>query len=183
MQRAISRSDASLATLLNRNAPTTQLRVFPLPQMSTLRRKSVFSKSKSVSSLRLSYLRRPNPLFSAQLKSQLNESRSYNSRSASPPRHYIPSHNRLNSVPSTSGSHSSTRVRSPNSSPNGNGIVLPQAPLDIVNAVSMNSPDSQFRGSTGSPELRQPSSHSDAFLDILYPGWDPDLPNPDVLEH
>lgn len=86
----------------------------------------------------------------------------------------------MNSIASTSGSHSTTKLRSPHNSPNGNGIVLPQAPFDIVNAVSMSSPESQFRGSTGSPELHQSGSFSSA---MQFPGWNPELPDPVTLNH
>ncbi|KAI0080084.1 hypothetical protein K474DRAFT_1638510 [Panus rudis PR-1116 ss-1] len=117
----------------------------------------------------------------SQLKSQLNESRSFHSRSVSPSRHGKPS---LHSV--VVGSSSS--VHSPSGmsgdSPTGGGIVLPQASLDMVNQLSTASPESQYRGSTGSPELRQGAgSRNGHYTDISYSGWDPDLPRIDILSH
>ena len=50
-----------------------------------------------------------------------------------------------------------------------------------VKHFSTNSPESQYRGSTGSPELRHPAGANG--LEILYAGWDPDLPSPDILDH
>lgn len=112
-------------------------------------------------------------LLAANLKSQLNENRTFNARSESPTRYF---HNRVRSALSNSPG------KSPVSSPNGNGIVLPQASLDMgTRHFSTNSPESQYRGSTGSPELRQPAGATG--MEILYSGWDPDLPSPDVLNH
>ncbi|KAK7694814.1 hypothetical protein QCA50_002002 [Cerrena zonata] len=112
----------------------------------------------------------------SQLKTQLNESRTFNSRSESPSRYYIPSHARVGSALSNSPG------KSPAASPNGNGIVLPQASLDMgTKQFSTSSPESLYRGSTGSPELRQPAGASGG--EMLFSGWDPDLPNPDVLNH
>ncbi len=76
--------------------------------------------------------------------------------------------------------------RSPSDgSPNGNGITLPHASLDMTSTISMDSPDSQIRGSTGSPEILQTSNNrgSDTLMEMLFSGWDSDLPNPDLLNH
>ncbi|OBZ80089.1 hypothetical protein A0H81_00957 [Grifola frondosa] len=121
----------------------------------------------------------------SQLKSQLNESRNFTSRSASPSRHFPHSGHRLTSASSISGM--STNGRTPEDSPNGSGsgIVLPQASLEMMHRFSSDSPESQFRGSSGSPELRQSGGGSipDPLMDMLFAGWDPDLPEPDVLSH
>ncbi|CAL1695491.1 unnamed protein product [Somion occarium] len=113
------------------------------------------------------------------LKSQLNESKNFNSRSTSPPRHFVPNHARVGSILSNSSG------KSPANSPNdgGNGIILPQASLDMTNnqRYAVDSPESQFRGSTGSPELRQPGGNG--LMDMLLSGWDPDLPDHDTLDH
>ncbi|KAH9175252.1 hypothetical protein EDB89DRAFT_2241094 [Lactarius sanguifluus] len=39
--------------------------------------------------------------------------------------------------------------------------------------------------SSGSPEVlsRQPVRHSDSLTGLIYSGWNPDLPEPDVLDH
>ena len=109
----------------------------------------------------------------AQLKSQLHESRTYNSRSASPSRHFTSGHR-----PGTSVSTG----RSPDSSPHDNGISLPHASLDLGSGAAANSPRSVYRGSTGSPDVLH-GSNGDQYMDMLFSGWDPDLPDPATLEH
>ncbi|RPD64963.1 hypothetical protein L226DRAFT_528244 [Lentinus tigrinus ALCF2SS1-7] len=116
----------------------------------------------------------------AQLKSQLSESRSFDSRSASPSRHAQLARN---------GNHfASTSVngRSPDGSPTGGGIILPHASLDMLGQLSPGSSDSHPRGSTSSPELRQGMQQQhipDPLMEVLFSGWDPDLPDPDTLDH
>ena len=80
-------------------------------------------------------------------------------------------------TPSSSG-------RSPGGSPNGHAAVI--QPLEIPNGASVDSPGSQIRGSTGSPETLQPvnTRGSEPYvMDMLFAGWDPDLPDPEVLKH
>ncbi|OCH95807.1 hypothetical protein OBBRIDRAFT_767116 [Obba rivulosa] len=118
----------------------------------------------------------------SQLKSQLQEQRSFGSRSTSPTRLY--SRNGFSSVISTS--EMSPTGRTPDDSPTGGRHIIPQAAYDMMHQVPGpgDSPESQFRGSSGSPELRQSgSSAGDPLLDLICTGWDPDLPNPDVLNH
>ncbi|KAJ3016886.1 hypothetical protein NUW54_g709 [Trametes sanguinea] len=115
----------------------------------------------------------------AQLKSQLENTRNYNSRSASP-RHAQLTHNGARY-----GSGSSNG-QTPESSPNGGGIVLPHASLEVMHQLSPDSTGSQPRGSTSSPELRQGNNRQtmpDPLMDLLFVGWDPDLPDPDTLDH
>lgn len=73
------------------------------------------------------------------------------------------------------------------SSPNGNGITIPHAALEITSGLSVDSPDSQVRASTSSPEMLQAQASNtrgaDPLMDMLFTGWDPDLPDPDVLNH
>ncbi|RDX52046.1 hypothetical protein OH76DRAFT_238690 [Lentinus brumalis] len=116
----------------------------------------------------------------AQLKSQLNESRSYNSRSASPSRHAQLARNGHHFA-----STSSVNGRSPDGSPTGGGIILPHASLDVLSQLSPDSTDSHPRGSTSSPEMRQGMQQHipDPLMDVLFSGWDPDLPDPDTLDH
>jgi len=48
-----------------------------------------------------------------------------------------------------------------------------------------NSPELRVRGSTHSPELRSisPKERLDPFMTLLFSGWNPDLPDPPVLDH
>ncbi|KAH9950496.1 hypothetical protein B0H21DRAFT_537444 [Amylocystis lapponica] len=113
----------------------------------------------------------------SSLKSQLRESRSLVSHSSSPPRHLL--HRSRHSL-------TSSNARTPDDSPPGGGIGLPNASLDMVNSLSSGSPESQFRGSSGSgsPDTQRPGSgHSNPWQDLLYSGWDPDLPDPEPLNH
>ena len=70
-------------------------------------------------------------------------------------------------------------------SPNGNGIAKGHATLDVTKALGVDSPDSQMRASTSSPEMLQGGSNrgTDPMMDMLYVGWDQDLPEPDHLSH
>lgn len=119
-------------------------------------------------------------VYPAQLKSQLNEQRNFGSRSASPSRHaHVRNH---------FASGSSHGGQSDSGSPTAGGIVLPHASLDVLQDLSPRSNGSHPRGSTGSPELRQGTQqHSqvvpEPFMDVLFSGWDPDLPDPDTLDH
>ncbi|KAL0580368.1 hypothetical protein V5O48_001613 [Marasmius crinis-equi] len=64
------------------------------------------------------------------------------------------------------------------------GISLPQASLSMTPTLSSSTPDPQFRSESGSPELRNPSKgSSDPFMDLLFLGWNPDLPDPATLNH
>ncbi|KAL1951612.1 hypothetical protein VTO73DRAFT_761 [Trametes versicolor] len=115
----------------------------------------------------------------SQLKSQLNEQRHYDSRSASPRRAHISHHGGHRMA---SGSSSG---QTPEHSPNGGGIILPHASLDAVHHLSPDSTGSLARNSTSSPELRHGNQHvvPDPLMDMLFAGWDPDLPDPDTLDH
>ncbi|KAI0932008.1 hypothetical protein AcV5_004643 [Taiwanofungus camphoratus] len=113
----------------------------------------------------------------SQLKSQLNEARSFVSQPASPTRRFLSNGRGLSSI-STSSKHT------PDASPTECGIVLPHVSLDPVNGSSSGSPVSQFRGSSGSPEMRYANgSRPGSASGLLYAAWDPDLPDPDTLNH
>ncbi|EMD42229.1 hypothetical protein CERSUDRAFT_110761 [Gelatoporia subvermispora B] len=117
----------------------------------------------------------------SQLKSQLQEQRGFHSRSSSPSRLY--SHNGLSS---TSASGMSPPGHTPDDSPTGGAHTIPQSAYDLMRQMRgpADSPESQLRGLSGSPELRQPgNSLGDPLMEILYSGWDPDLPTPDLLNH
>ncbi|KAI0639794.1 hypothetical protein C8Q77DRAFT_1214234 [Trametes polyzona] len=79
----------------------------------------------------------------------------------------------------------SSNGQTPENSPNGGGIVLPHASLDAVHQLSPDSTGSLPRGSTSSPELRHGNHQAmpDPLMDMLFAGWDPDLPDPDTLDH
>lgn len=94
----------------------------------------------------------------AQLKSQLFDQHHLTSRSVSP--HLIPSSSRV--------------------SPSTTGIALPQS----ISIMSLASPDAHMRSESGSPELRTGKSKApDPFMDLLFLGWNPDLPDPQTLNH
>ncbi|KAH8102434.1 hypothetical protein BXZ70DRAFT_928561 [Cristinia sonorae] len=111
----------------------------------------------------------------SQLKNQLHESRTYPSRSASPARRYAKAHR--------SGS-SPANGESPGTSPLGNGVSLPRTAHDLRSTAngSSASPQSTYRGSSDSPDLPHVSK-GDQFMDMLFSGWDPDLPDPATLNH
>ena len=48
--------------------------------------------------------------------------------------------------------------------------------------ISTRAPENRFRGEINSPELR-PKDDSDPFMSLLFSGWNPDLPDPPVLNH
>lgn len=66
-------------------------------------------------------------------------------------------------------------------SPNGNGISAAQVQIDMTKTLAVDSPDSQMRASTSSPEMLQ--GGTDPLMDMLYVGWDSDLPEPEHLNH
>ncbi|KAJ8084105.1 hypothetical protein PM082_002872 [Marasmius tenuissimus] len=83
-----------------------------------------------------------------------------------------------------------TRSESPHTSLSGPsldtvGISLPQASLSMTPTLSSTTPDPQFRSESGSPEMQTSSKggSSDPFMDLLFLGWNPDLPDPATLNH
>ncbi|ESK89307.1 hypothetical protein Moror_1245 [Moniliophthora roreri MCA 2997] len=90
---------------------------------------------------------------------------------------------------------SASRSGSPSQPPHGKlsapsseigGISLPHAALSMPNNISPSPSDAPFRGESGSPELRTASSTkngADPFMDLLFLGWNPDLPDPATLNH
>ncbi|GJE87629.1 Zn(II)2Cys6 transcription factor [Phanerochaete sordida] len=115
------------------------------------------------------------------LRSQLNEARNFNSGSASPPHQYPSPHQRVGS-----GLSGGSAGRSPTlSSPNGSSTIVSPT-MEMVNGVSMESPESQLRGSSSSPQILQPTAgrgNDPMMMDVLFSGWDPDLPDSEVLNH
>lgn len=51
--------------------------------------------------------------------------------------------------------------------------------------IPTGSPDIRFRGESDSPELRSATRKDspDPFMTLLFSGWNPDLPDPSVLNH
>ncbi|KAG2023389.1 nuclear protein [Coprinopsis cinerea AmutBmut pab1-1] len=65
-------------------------------------------------------------------------------------------------------------------------MTLPRASL-AMNLIAPETPESRLRSETGSPDAtagKQASSgDTDPFMDLLFSGWNPDLPEPSVLDH
>ena len=116
------------------------------------------------------------PVSPAQLKSRIFDQQTH--LSPSPSRNLGAGHTRDPS--STSG----VDRQSPNAigSPNASGIALPHASLDIMNInLNSGSPDSRYRSESSSPQIN--AKGSDPFMDLLFSGWNPDLPDPILLHH
>ncbi|KAJ7597133.1 hypothetical protein C8J56DRAFT_1159103 [Mycena floridula] len=66
----------------------------------------------------------------------------------------------------------------------GGGISLPQASLSMMSLVVPENTDTRIRSESDSPDLRTAvSKNSDTFMDLLFLGWNPDLPDPSSLNH
>lgn len=80
----------------------------------------------------------------------------------------------------------SNRSMSPNRDGSDAGITLPRASL-AMNLIAPDTPESRLRSETGSPDMaagkQAGSGDSDPFMDLLFSGWNPDLPEPSVLDH
>lgn len=74
---------------------------------------------------------------------------------------------------------SGNRSTSPGASgSDSGGITLPRASL-AMSLIAPGSPDSRLRDTTGSPDLSGgKKGESDPFMDLLFSGWNPDLPDP-----
>jgi hypothetical protein len=67
--------------------------------------------------------------------------------------------------------------------PTFTGISLPHVSLDM-NPTSSGGPDSRIRNENGSQEAQSINSkNSDPFMDLFFSGWNPDLPDPPLLNH
>ncbi|KAF5312502.1 hypothetical protein D9619_003254 [Psilocybe cf. subviscida] len=87
------------------------------------------------------------------------------------------------SSPHSQFSHvSPAATTSPNSNENGD-IILPT--VRLLNIIPPDSPETRFRSPTTSPEIVHSGdkSNSKAFMDLLFSGWNPDLPDPATLNH
>ncbi|KAF5377434.1 hypothetical protein D9615_005321 [Tricholomella constricta] len=67
------------------------------------------------------------------------------------------------------------------------GISLPHASLSMMNLVAPESPESRFRSQSRTPENtlanKQPGTAIDPLMDLLFLGWNSDLPDPAALNH
>ncbi|KAK7463678.1 hypothetical protein VKT23_007021 [Stygiomarasmius scandens] len=81
-----------------------------------------------------------------------------------------------NSQNGDSPSQAESNALSPPSRPPSElkGIALPRASLVL---------DSQFRNDSSSPELRPVTSTKDPFMELLFIGWNTDLPDPATMNH
>ncbi|TFK57178.1 hypothetical protein OE88DRAFT_1650795 [Heliocybe sulcata] len=127
----------------------------------------------------------------AKLKRQLSESGIQGSPSYVAPSQ-SPSHSPIHpyirpgsalSQPSTSG-----RITPDvHSLAGSSGITIPHLPSNIVTSLSTASPEMSFRSESGSPQLRtmrsRGNSSASALTELIYSGWNPDLPEPHVLHH
>ncbi|KAJ7293658.1 hypothetical protein C8J57DRAFT_1269605 [Mycena rebaudengoi] len=84
-------------------------------------------------------------------------------------------HNRTNS-------RSASPNRPASSGNSDGGISLPHASLAMMNLISPDS-EARFRSDSGSPDLRTIASSPDPLMDLLFLGWNPDLPDPATLNH
>ncbi|GAW07985.1 hypothetical protein LENED_010018 [Lentinula edodes] len=73
---------------------------------------------------------------------------------------------------STSPTQPSTTASVPSQSPSPKGISLPHAALSIA--------DPSYRAESSSPDI---GANGDPFMELLFIGWNPDLPDPATLNH
>jgi hypothetical protein len=93
--------------------------------------------------------------------------------------------NKLQERQPTSRSSSPNRPSSVGNGSDSGGISLPHASLAMMNLISPEASDTQFRSESGSPDLRTIASQGspDPLMDLLFLGWNPDLPDPTTLNH
>ena len=63
------------------------------------------------------------------------------------------------------------------------GKSLPHSSLTLADIITPESLETQFRSTSGSPDFQNSLKPSNAFVDLLFSGWDPDLPDPNTLNH
>ncbi|KAJ6610076.1 hypothetical protein B0H10DRAFT_2061972 [Mycena sp. CBHHK59/15] len=93
--------------------------------------------------------------------------------------------NKLHDRQTTSRSASPNRPTSTGNGSDSGGISLPHASLAMMNLISPESSEARFRSESGSPDLRTIASQGspDPLMDLLFLGWNPDLPDPSTLNH
>ncbi|XP_006454415.1 hypothetical protein AGABI2DRAFT_214436 [Agaricus bisporus var. bisporus H97] len=111
----------------------------------------------------------------ARLKNQLFEKEQALSRSITPNQHHA-------HLPTTSPTSQTSSLTRPTSSTSG--VSLPQASITMMNLIESDSPQHVGRNDSSSPELATATkSTTDPFMDLLFSGWNPDLPDPNTLNH
>ncbi|KAF9452684.1 hypothetical protein P691DRAFT_803806 [Macrolepiota fuliginosa MF-IS2] len=114
----------------------------------------------------------------SRLKNQLFDKEQALSRSITPNQHQT-SLSTLSPTSQTSAAPTLTRPTS-----GASGISLPQASITMMNLITPDSPQQPIRSGSESPELTTaPQPGSDPFMDLLFSGWNPDLPDPNTLNH
>jgi hypothetical protein len=63
------------------------------------------------------------------------------------------------------------------------GKSLTHSSLALAEVITPESLETQFRSTSGSPDFQNGIKPSGAFVDLLFSGWDPDLPDPNTLNH
>lgn len=63
------------------------------------------------------------------------------------------------------------------------GTAFFSSSLGLFNTITPEGPETRFRSTSGTPDLQSSLTPSDLFMDLLFSGWDPDLPDPDTLNH
>lgn len=93
---------------------------------------------------------------------------------------------RLNSVASSGSALSAPTINNQQTFDVAGGIALPRASLSMMNMISPEIPDGQHP-QDGTPQLSTAAKpnkiKTDPFMDLLFSGWNPDLPEPAVLGH
>lgn len=118
----------------------------------------------------------PAHVLAVQLKSQLFEKEQAPWHSTTP-NHHQAKPGKL-SPTSQTFSGPSVLMRPINSA---SGISLPQALLTMVNSITPDSPLQQIHRSSGLHTTLK--SGSNPLTSLLFSGWDPDLPDPNTLNH
>src|ERR1700722_15291388 len=115
-------------------------------------------------------------VFTAQLRGKLYEQQTRLSPDDSS-RLLLSNHNRHPSSSSAPEQHALDSL----GNQLGSGISLPHASLAMANLMPADNPNSRFQNENGSPQMA--TKGSDPFMDLLFSGWNPDLPDPPLLNH
>ncbi|KAJ7225441.1 hypothetical protein GGX14DRAFT_420493 [Mycena pura] len=93
--------------------------------------------------------------------------------------------NQLQERQTISRSSSPNRPGSRENGSDSSAITLPHLSLPMMNLISTGTQDGRFGSESGSPDLgANPSQSSpDPLMDLLFLGWNPDLPDPATLNH
>jgi len=153
----------------NRNAFMIRLRGLRSSRKQTVWKRFVSWKSKFVSH----WTTHPIQLtfWVVQLKSQLFEKEQALW-------HFIPK-NRLK-LPSKLSPASQTFLDPSRPVISASGITLPRGSMTTINSITSNGSLRQVHSDSRSPGL---DNTSNPFRELFFSGWNPDLPNPDTLNH